>query len=83
MGDIPVIVRLVLEDGTEMWRPARANRWTRTQVLVIWLNDPQNPWSQQTSWLATADVTQAVVGSDDTLTPIWNSLPHGRPGKAP
>lgn len=74
MGDIPVLVRLVLEGGSEMWRPARANRWTATQVLVIWQNDPRNPWSTQMCWLSTKDVAQSFRGDTATLEGLWRQL---------
>lgn len=74
MGDIAVLVRLVLEGDTEMWRPARANRWTSTQVLVIWQNDPSNPWSTQMCWLSTKDVAQSFRGDSGTLESLWRKL---------
>ena len=74
MGNIPVLARLVLDDGTEMWRPARANRWTTTQVLVVWQNDSSNPWSTQMCWLATKDVAQAFRGGTAELEPLWRQI---------
>ncbi|MGP5057028.1 hypothetical protein ACTXJ3_18335 [Brachybacterium paraconglomeratum] len=74
MGNIPVLVRLVLDDGTEMWRPARANRWTATQVLVVWQNDSSNPWSTQMCWLSTKDVAQTFWGATVELEPLWRQI---------
>lgn len=76
MGDVPVIVRLVLEDGSEMWRPARANRWRGGGVLVIWENVIGNGWSSQFDWLAVEDVTRAITGPSHQLTPRWHELPR-------
>lgn len=78
MGEIPVLARFVLDDGTETWRIAIANRWTQNQVLVVWRNDPANPYSSQTCWLDSSDVTRVVTGSAAALTPIWESLPRGQ-----
>jgi len=74
MGNIPVLARFVLDDGTEMWRPARANRWTNTQVLVVWQNDWSNPWSTQMCWLATKDVAQAFRGGTAELGSLWRQI---------
>lgn len=79
MGNIPVLVRLVLEDGTETWRIAAANRWTREQVLVIWRNDPDNPYSTQSCWLAAHDVARAITGPTEQLASLWGQLPRGAP----
>lgn len=79
MGDVPVVVRLVLPDGTEQWRPGRANRWTHTQVLVLWLEDASDPYSQQIAWLAVADVAQGFHGRTDTLRSTWAGLPRWHP----
>lgn len=83
MGDIPVIARLVYSDGTEVWQPARANRWTRTQVLVIWLRDPSSPLSTELCWLAVQDVTQVIAGRTGELAVAWATLRRfssSRPG---
>lgn len=77
MGDIPVVARLVLENGTEAWRIAAANRWTREQVLVIWRNDPENPYSSQSCWLAASDVARAITGPTNQLASTWAALPKG------
>lgn len=74
MGNIPVLARLVLDDGTEMWRPARANRWTATQVLVVWQNDSSNPWSTQMCWLAAKDVAQTFRGDTAELASLWRQI---------
>ena len=79
MGNIPVIVRLLLADGTEMWRPGRANRWTASQVLVLWRNDARDPRAEQMAWLAVTDVTQALHGSRSELDPAWTQLPRWTP----
>ena len=80
-GAVPVIVRLVVDDGTEVWRPARANRWRGHGVLVIWENVIGNGWSSQSAWLDVGDVTRAIAGPADRLTPLWQELP--RWGAAP
>lgn len=79
MGNIPVIVRLLLADGTEMWRPGRANRWTASQVLVLWRNDARDPYAEQMAWLAVTDVTQALHGPRAELDPAWEQLPRWVP----
>lgn len=81
MGDIPVLARLVLRDGTETWRIASANRWTREHVLVIWRNDPSNPYSSQMCWLAAQDVARAFTGPTEHLAPLWKQLPRGAPAR--
>lgn len=81
MGDIPVLARLVLENGTETWRIAAANRWTREQVLVIWRNDPENPYSSQSCWLAASDVARAITGPTQQVAPAWSALPKGPPAR--
>jgi hypothetical protein len=57
MGDIPVIARLVWPHGEE-YRPARANRWTHTHVLVTWVED--GPYRDQGAWLRAEDVTRVL-----------------------
>ncbi|MCZ4326772.1 hypothetical protein [Brachybacterium paraconglomeratum] len=76
MGDVPVIVRLVLEDGSELWRPARANRWRDDRVLVIWKNVIGDGWSSQSTWLWMHDVTRAIVGPSAELAEHWRQLPR-------
>ena len=44
-GAIPVIARLVCADGLEEWWPARAVRWTATDVLIGFEAEPGNPRS--------------------------------------
>ena len=51
MGDHLVIARLVWPDGEE-WRPVRANRWTRTHVMI--------EWDDHIAWLRAEDVTRAL-----------------------
>ena len=57
MGDIPVIARLVGPDGEE-YRPVRANRWTRTHVLVTWVED--GPHRDRGAWLRAEDVSRVL-----------------------
>jgi len=78
MGSIPVLVRLVDADGTERWIPARANRWTRTHVLVTWLEDPAKTGQESGCWLAARDVTRQLSGPTGTLAPWWTQLTGGR-----
>lgn len=78
MGDIPVIARLVYSDGTEVWQPARANRWTQSQVLVLWLSDHSSPLSTQLCWLSTSDVTRMITGSTGVLSGTWAQLRRGQ-----
>jgi hypothetical protein len=61
MGEIPVIVRLVWHDGEE-WRPAFANRWTATHVLVRWHDDGDEGDRHQCSlaWLRAEDVSRSI-----------------------
>ena len=61
MGEIPVIVRLVWPDGEE-WRPAFANRWTATHVLVRWHDDQGDPDRHRYSlaWLRAEDVSRSI-----------------------
>lgn len=79
MGNVPVIIRLLLADGTEMWRPGRANRWTSSQALVLWRNDSRDPHSEQMAWLHVDDVTQALHGPRAQLETAWRALPRWRP----
>lgn len=82
MGDIPVIVRLVLEDGVEQWRPATANRWTATQVLVMWMNSPRTPWSRQMCWLSASDVSRKLEGTPIEMSALWRDLRNQQPPDA-
>lgn len=59
-GDFPVIVRVVWEDGTEEWRPARAVRWTAEHVMVAWRDVQQDPRSERYEWLRAGDVARSV-----------------------
>lgn len=53
-----VIVRLVLLDGTEEYRPARAVRWTPTHVMAkLQERDGLDP---QYLWLNSSDVHRAI-----------------------
>ncbi|UYG18314.1 hypothetical protein BRM3_14910 (plasmid) [Brachybacterium huguangmaarense] len=79
-GNVPVIVRLALDDGTELWRPGRANRWRDGCVLVIWENIIGNGWSSQSAWLHERDVTRAIAGPSELLTPQWRELPRWTTG---
>lgn len=81
MGNVPVLARLVLTDGTETWRMASANRWTREHVLVLWRNNPDNPYSSQSCWLAAGDVARAFTGPTAVLAPLWGQLPRGAPAR--
>lgn len=60
MGEVPVIVRVLWADGGEEWRPARANRWTGTHVLVCWRDDVADPTSERYEWLRACDVMRSV-----------------------
>lgn len=60
MGQIPVIVRLVLQDGSEEWWPGKAVRWTSEHVLVGRETDPGNPRSMSYIWLKAADVARVL-----------------------
>lgn len=77
MGEVPVLARLVTEDGTETWQVARANRWTAEHVLVVWQNDPKNPYSSQLCWLRAADVARSLSGSAEDMANLWDRLREG------
>lgn len=77
MGNLPVLARLVLDDGTERWQVAAANRWTASHVLVVWQNDPRDPHSTQLCWLRAADVTRRLTGPSELLGPLWEQLEEG------
>lgn len=72
-GSILVIVRVVWNDGVEEWRPARAIRWTTTHVMVIWLEDPDNPRSERCEWLRAGDVARSVSW---LVPPVHPSAPR-------
>lgn len=59
-GSIPVIARLVLLDGSEEWWPARAVRWTRTEVLIARQLDPTDSLSVRHLWLPVGDVARVL-----------------------
>jgi hypothetical protein len=60
MGEIPVIVRLVWPDGEEC-RPAFANRWTATHVLVRWHDEQErNRHQYSLVWLRAEDVSRSI-----------------------
>lgn len=56
----PVIVRLVLTDQSEEWRPGVAIRWTAVAVMVGWQAEPGDPRSMVHAWLPTADVRRVI-----------------------
>lgn len=60
MGEVPVIVRVLWADGSEEWRPARANRWTRSHVFVSWRDDPGDAATERYEWLRAGDVMRSV-----------------------
>lgn len=57
-GSYPVIVRLVVADGSEEWRPSNASRWTATAVPASWQQQPGDPRSVIHAWLPLADVAR-------------------------
>jgi len=59
-GAIPVIARLVCADGLEEWWPARAVRWTATDVLIGFEAEPGNPRSLRYLWLRVNDVARVI-----------------------
>ena len=59
-GAIPVIARLVREDGSEEWWPARAVRWTATDVLIGFEAEPGDPKSLRYLWLRVDDVARVI-----------------------
>lgn len=52
-----VIARLVLAGGDEHWVPARALRWTSTDVLISLETDSDPTYV----WLAAADVRRMIL----------------------
>ena len=60
MGEVPVIVRVAWQDGTDEWRAAKANRWTPTHVFVSWRDDPRDPATERYEWLRAQDVMRSV-----------------------
>lgn len=61
MGRIPVIARLEWPDRITLV-PARANRWTRTHVLIVWTPDESTPGVEQLVWLRATDVHRTLPG---------------------
>ena len=59
-GAIPVIARLVCADGLEEWWPARAVRWTTTDVLIGFETEPGKPRSLRYLWLRVDDVARVI-----------------------
>ncbi|WP_255491858.1 MULTISPECIES: hypothetical protein [unclassified Actinotalea] len=70
MGEVPVIVRVQWADGTEEWRPARANRWTTSHVFVCWRDNPSDATTERYEWLRAGDVMRSVS---------WLVPPHRTP----
>lgn len=61
-GSYPVILRLVLPDGSEEWRLGNAFRWTPGgAVMVSWQAQPGDPRSVEHAWLPLADVKRVIV----------------------
>lgn len=60
MGSIPVIVRLVDEQGTVWLMPATANRWTATHVLVVYPAAEGSVRPTRLAWLRAQDVRRVV-----------------------
>ena len=56
----PVILRLVLADGSEEWRPGKSVKWTRSAVLVGWEAQPGDHRSVEHAWLPTEDVRRVI-----------------------
>lgn len=57
----PVIIRLVLPDQSEEWRPAKAFRWTPSgAVMVSWETTPGDPRSSTAAWLPVSDVARVL-----------------------
>lgn len=56
----PVIIRLVLVDASEEWRPGQAIKWTEASVLVRWESTPGDPRSATHAWLPTNDVKRVI-----------------------
>jgi len=52
----PVILRLVLENGSEQWWPGKTVKWIGDAVMVSWESEPGNPRSNEYVWLAARDV---------------------------
>lgn len=60
-GSYPVILRLVLSDGSEQWRPGSAIRWTDSgAVMVSWQEQPGDSRSVVHAWLPLADVARVI-----------------------
>lgn len=55
-GDVPVIARLILKNGGEVWRPATAHRWTEAHIHVSFHG------RGDTAWLRAEDVVQEIHG---------------------
>jgi hypothetical protein len=55
-----VIVHVVWSDGAEEWRPARAIRWTSTQVMVGWVEELGGRRDEHWEWLPAQDVMRSV-----------------------
>jgi len=60
MGRIPVIVRLVDQDGTAWLVPGIANRWTAEAVLVERPAPDGAARAYRLNWLAATDVKRTV-----------------------
>jgi hypothetical protein len=58
-GRTLVIARLHWSVGEE-WRPVFANRWTKTHVLVVWIEDGKD----KSAWLRAEDVKRVLRSSE-------------------
>ncbi|MGV8973488.1 MAG: hypothetical protein ACOH10_14285, partial [Rhodoglobus sp.] len=66
MGEIPVLARLVWDDGTQEWMPAMAVRWTPTHVMVTWRDEVRAPRTERFEWLQSQDVVRTLTWLPDT-----------------
>jgi hypothetical protein len=65
-GAIPVLVRLVVGEHGEHYRPAEARRWTETHVMVVrYRTDPDTGRRKdQLAWLRAEDVYRVLRPED-------------------
>lgn len=56
----PVILRLVLPDGSQQWRPGRTVRWTPAAVYVARETTPGESRYLSYAWLPVGDVRRVI-----------------------
>jgi len=78
MGEIPVLARVVWDDGAQEWLRAMAVRWTSTHVMVTWQDEATTPRTEHFEWLHYNDVVRTITWLSDAEV-LSRSVAFGAP----